>query len=59
MAEKKPWESQKVWYAILGCAVLVALSVTGQVDLEASHVTGIVMALIAGRAYEGAAAAKP
>jgi len=51
-----PWRSQKVWFAVLGIGLLAALSLTGKVDLDATHITGIVMALIFGRAWEGAAA---
>jgi hypothetical protein len=59
MAEQvAPWRSQKIWFAVLGVGALVALALTGKITLDGMELAGIVMALIAGRAYEGAAATK-
>ena len=56
---KKPWESEKIWLAVLGMATVVGLSAMGAVsDLSATHVVALVGALILGRAWEGAAAAR-
>jgi hypothetical protein len=56
---KKPWESEKVWLAIVGIGAVVGLSALGAInDLSASHVIALVGALVLGRAWEGAAAAK-
>jgi hypothetical protein len=56
---KKPWESEKVWLAIIGLGTIVGLAALGQVaDLNAWHVVTLVGSLILGRAWEGAAAAK-
>ena len=56
MAEQPPWRSVKVWYTVIGVGLLLALALTGTIALEGFEVTGIVMALIVGRAWEGAAA---
>ncbi len=56
---KKPWESEKVWLAVIGLGTIVGLSALGEIaDLTAWHVVTLVSALILGRAMEGAAAAR-
>jgi hypothetical protein len=54
--EKPPWLSHKLWFAVLGIGLLLALALTHTVEVEATHITAIVGALIFGRAWEGAAA---
>ena len=56
---KKPWESEKVWLAVIGIGAIVGLAALGQIeDLTAWHVVTLVSALILGRAVEGTAAAR-
>ena len=56
---KMPWESEKIWLAIIGLGSVIGLSALGAVsDLSASHVVALVGALILGRAWEGAATAR-
>ena len=53
---KKPWESEKVWLAVIGLAALVTAGALGVVQVAGIDIVGIVGALILGRAWEGAAA---
>lgn len=51
-----PWRSYKVWFAVLGTAALVALAIAGTIDLPATELAAVFVALIAGRAWEGSSA---
>lgn len=53
---KKPWESEKIWLAVLGLMTLVTLGVTHVIELDGYQVLGVIAALILGRAWEGVAA---
>lgn len=64
MAEEKlngsrpPWLSEKVWLAGIGLVALTVLGVCGVIELSGIDIVGLFGALILGRAWEGAAAAK-
>ena len=54
---REPWRSQKIWMAVLAVGLLLALSLTGRVELDSWHIVAIASILILGRAGEGIAAA--
>jgi hypothetical protein len=40
------WKGRKLWYAVLGIALLVTLELAGKIDLDSSQIMTVVMALI-------------